>query len=269
MKRSIKQSQQRKNNMSKSKLRIAFMSITLGGVVAVASPARADLLLDRGLPTANLNNAAGADRSNVSWAFTQYTSDNYWLVGDTFKNTSSQTWTINSIRLWTVGQTDTAILRGGIDGSTIGVISGATYASAAPNDLYQGSSGSYIAMHQVDFAVNITLAAGQTYDFFLDGSGSQVGIVVPFVHSSNAALSGSPQDGADNSMLYANVISGIVDAGSIGTWSSLGDGWDKASDVNVQVFGAVPEPTTLLAGALLLLPFGASGLRMLRKHRAG
>jgi hypothetical protein len=30
----------------------------------------------------------------------------------------------------------------------------------------------------------------------------------------------------------------------------------------------VPEPTTMIAGALLLLPFGASTLRILRKGRA-
>ena len=30
----------------------------------------------------------------------------------------------------------------------------------------------------------------------------------------------------------------------------------------------VPEPTTMIAGALLLLPFGASALRILRKNRA-
>jgi uncharacterized protein (DUF779 family) len=30
---------------------------------------------------------------------------------------------------------------------------------------------------------------------------------------------------------------------------------------------AVPEPTTIIAGALLLLPFGASTLRILRKNR--
>jgi hypothetical protein len=30
----------------------------------------------------------------------------------------------------------------------------------------------------------------------------------------------------------------------------------------------VPEPTTMVAGVLLLLPFGASALRMLRKNRA-
>ena len=30
---------------------------------------------------------------------------------------------------------------------------------------------------------------------------------------------------------------------------------------------AVPEPTTIIAGALLLLPFGASTLRILRRNR--
>jgi len=231
--------------------------------------AGATLLVDRGLPTANLNNAAGADRANVSWAFTQYTSPDYWLVGDSFQNTSSAAWTINTIRLWTVGQTDTAILRGGVGGgsidivSTLGSISPSTYVGGAT---YQGSSGSYISLYQIDFAVNITLQAGQTYDFFLDGSGSGDGTYVPFVHASNAALSGSNQDGADNSMLYAEVLNGVVDSTSVGTWSCDGYGWDKASDVNVQVLGTVvPEPTTVIAGALLLLPLGASALRIVRK----
>jgi hypothetical protein len=35
---------------------------------------------------------------------------------------------------------------------------------------------------------------------------------------------------------------------------------------NIQIL-AVPEPTTMVAGALLLLPFGASTLRLLRKNR--
>ena len=35
---------------------------------------------------------------------------------------------------------------------------------------------------------------------------------------------------------------------------------------NIQIL-AVPEPTTMVAGALLLLPFGASTLRILRKNR--
>jgi hypothetical protein len=38
--------------------------------------------------------------------------------------------------------------------------------------------------------------------------------------------------------------------------------------VQDQLVIAVPEPTTVLAGALLLLPFGASTLRILRRNRA-
>ena len=39
-----------------------------------------------------------------------------------------------------------------------------------------------------------------------------------------------------------------------------------ATDYN---FGELPEPTTIIAGALLFLPFGASTLSMLRNRKAG
>jgi hypothetical protein len=32
--------------------------------------------------------------------------------------------------------------------------------------------------------------------------------------------------------------------------------------------GAVPEPSTVVAGALLLLPFGASAMRVLRNRKS-
>ena len=38
--------------------------------------------------------------------------------------------------------------------------------------------------------------------------------------------------------------------------------------MKTQDFTAVPEPTTMIVGALLLLPFGASTVRFLRKNRA-
>jgi hypothetical protein len=36
---------------------------------------------------------------------------------------------------------------------------------------------------------------------------------------------------------------------------------------NVSILAPVPEPTTMVAGALLLLPFGASTIRILRRNR--
>lgn len=239
----------------------ALCALSFAGQASAAA-----MLVDRGLPVDNLNNAAGANRSNVSWAFTQYTSADYWMVGDTFTNNSAGTWLIDTIRLWTVGQTDSAVLRGGLVGDTVGVISGVTYGDAMTSD-YQGSGGSMIAMYQVDFAVNVVLAAGQTFNFFLDGTGSAAAgqdTEVPFAHASNAALSGSPQDGADGSMLYANVLNGVVDYLSVGAWSSAdpGWGWDKASDVNVQVFGnAVPEPGSFALAGLALLGLAVAGRR--------
>lgn len=226
----------------------------------LASP----ILVDRGLPTANLNNAAGADRSNVAWVFPPSSATDYWLVGDTFTNTSSQNWLIDLIRLWAVGPATTAVLYGGVGNSAVNVVStGAvsgpvTYAGGST---YQGSGGNPVDMFQLDFAVNLALAPGETFNFFLDGTGGRN--VIPFAHASNAARSGSPQQGADGLMLEANVVNGAVVPGSIGPWSSQGYGWDKASDVNVQAFGQVPEPSSIaLMGAALL---GAAAARHRRK----
>jgi hypothetical protein len=239
-----------------SALAVAFM---------FSSSANAVLLVDRGLPTINLNNAAGANRANVAWAVAGNTPRNYWLVGDTFQNTSSETWLVDTIRLWTVGQTDTAILRGADGESAVGVVSETTYANPGPNNRYQEpgpGSRPFMNLNQIDFAVSITLLPGQTYSFFLDGSGNVPGIRIPSVHASNAALSGSRQDGADELMLFANVVDGTLDPESVVTWSGLGP-WDNTADLNVQVFGSAVSASVPDSGssmALLVWAIGTMGI---------
>jgi len=55
--------------------------------------------------------------------------------------------------------------------------------------------------------------------------------------------------------------------GQYDLWGNLGGGYNPVSSGGIATLTAVPEPTTMVAGAMLLLPFGVSTLRMLRKSR--
>jgi hypothetical protein len=83
---------------------------------------------------------------------------------------------------------------------------------------------------------------------------------------------GGPPGGPNPYTSYGFDLTGLLGAGgtykirfaNVGTVFFFNQGVD-----NVSILAApVPEPTTLIAGALLLLPFGASTLRRLRKSRA-
>jgi hypothetical protein len=62
---------------------------------------------------------------------------------------------------------------------------------------------------------------------------------------------------------YGDIL--VVLTGMTGSEFANGSIQDTYSQ-NIQIL-AVPEPTTMIAGAMLLLPFGASTLRILRKNR--
>lgn len=232
--------------------------VAIAAVLATAgAQAAPTLLVDRGLPTINLNNVAGADRSNVSWTEPTGSNGEHWVDGDSFTNTSAQTWRLSTIRVWAVEPNiATASLWGGVAGSTVSLLPGAgsiSNTSYVGGLDYQGYSGNTYKIQQIDFAVDITLAAGETFQFFLDGTGGDY--PSPFSHASNAALSGSPQDGADGKLLWGTINGGSFAVG--GEWSSLGNGWDKVSDINVQAFGnAVPEPASFALTGVALLALG-------------
>jgi hypothetical protein len=59
----------------------------------------------------------------------------------------------------------------------------------------------------------------------------------------------------------------IVDTTATQFGNSLSGVSDSAPPGSVGIFAPVPEPTTVAAGALMLLPFGLGALRSLRKDR--
>ena len=241
-------------------------------VVLSAQSVRADeMLVNRGLPTTNLNLAAGSSQSNVDWTWGDKgtTSDGgYTLVGDSFTNTSLSTWNISTIQMWsdTNGTLSDLALWGGIDGSPSNITSISTTAVVTPttypgtNYGYQaGSNGLFYTLQQIDFAVDVSLAPGQTYDFFLNGSDSDDPAYdyMPFAEASNASLSGSPQDGS-NGLYLAAYLSNDNVITSVWEENSATDGsWNKSSDIDVQVFGSsVPDA----GSSVLLLGLAMIGL---------
>ncbi len=282
------------------------MSIRLGylvkPVMAVAvlalaglQPAAAALIVDRGLPTDNLNNAAGSNRSNVAWDL--YPPETY-ISGDDFTlpDAGGKAWRIDTIRVWVIADNsqgvsialgdryDTVSLFLGDASATTadrvktsGIIAGSnatdnpdvviTPVTYSNGEEYQGPSGSFMQIWQIDFN-NLGVFAPGKLMFAVDGVGPLD--IYWFNHASNAALSGSPQDGADDQMLWFTGSASDASVTLSGTWDSNGSGWDKSSDHNIQVFAtavSVPEPGTLALLGFGLFAVFAAGRRRVAVER--
>jgi hypothetical protein len=226
---------------------------------AVKRPASV-LVVDRGLPRVNVNNASGAARSNVRWGW-----HDQGFLGDDFSiGAPGEHWVIDSIRTWAVpgnGSTqpghlgdfyqDLRLYVGGADADLSPVataqLSAGTDGTSSPSvrisDVSTGDGlmyddfGASLRIWQVEFAnLGIPVDGAAKYRFGVWGMGRAIPgtdgkTYMWFNHASNAQLSGSRHDGADGQML-------LFDAGgrAKGGFSADGNGWDKSADINVQVF---------------------------------
>ena len=228
--------------------------------VSAAFAAGPQLAVDRGLPQQNLNNVAGTSRSNVRW----HSSDKGFLGDDFLIGRPGEQWVIDSIRTWAVpGLTEidpdhlgdfyqdvrlylgrsgqgvtprqTADLTPGSEAtSNLNVhISDATQSGAS----YYDNFGKALRIWQIDFTnLNMPVEGGSRYSFGVWGMGREIpgsegDTYLWFNHASNAALSGAAQDNADGRML---LFDGSGQAQ--GVFDGAGHGWDKSSDINIQVF---------------------------------
>lgn len=268
----------------------APLALLTGVLCAAAAQASPSLLFDRGLPTANFNDAAGANRSNQ---VINYGSNNLF-AGDDFQLGSSMTgWNVNKIRTWVVGSASASFLGdfyksvalyvGEVDADGLqrvvqaSVAAGGDTASSNNGVTVTATRVQYfggaeyqdderrLAIYQLDFdnlALHFASDALVQFGVQMDGLGHSVGA---YNHASNAALSGSPQAGADGRFRQFGIPGGTPGTADFQGFSCTGFevdcdmGWDKASDINVQVFGSsVPEPASwALSGIALLALAGA------------
>ena len=226
------------------------------------------LVVDRGLPQSNLNNASGPVRSNVRWGY-----HDHGFLGDDFTiGMPGEHWVIDSIRTWAVpgtaefnlphlgdyyqdvrlhfGSGDltpvaTAQLTAGTDDTSSANVRISD--AAASGAMAYDDFGTPLRVWQIDFTnLNLKVDGGTSYRFGVWGNGREVPgkagkTFMWYNHASNAALSGARQDAADGTMLLFDAAGRFEK-----TFTAQGNGWDKSADINVQVFAHRLQPTTAL-----------------------
>jgi hypothetical protein len=234
----------------------------LAALVAVGLPlfAGSDLVVDRGLPQQNLNNASGAVRSNVRWGWHQQ-----GFLGDQLTiGAPGERWVIDSIRTWTVpgfgahrpqvlgeAYEDVRLYFGRADRNLTPVAAGEFIENTGENvnpdiriseatmngAIAYDDQGTSLRIWQVEFQnLKLPVEGGKRYSFGVWGVGREVPgesgkRYTWYNHASNAALSGNAQDGADGAMSLFDGA-GRLDQ----QFHAKGNGWDKDADINVQVF---------------------------------
>lgn len=130
------------------------------------------------------------------------------------------------------------------------------------------SAGTYTYEYKVD-----NTSAGTIFGFEVTGSPG-AGATISSPPNVTGTLSGGGAIWFFPKGLNAGQTSGILDIETkLAPGFNPGQAFDETAGPWAPSSGAnyvptpVPEPGTMVAGALLLLPFGASTLRIVRKHR--
>ncbi|MCX6585616.1 MAG: hypothetical protein NTX13_03415 [Acidobacteria bacterium] len=246
-----------------------LVSLFAAGTLAAVAADPAALVVDRGLPQANWNNAAGvAERSNVRWTLYEQ-----GFVADEFRlGEPGEKWVVDRIRVWAVPGAK------GVDPAALGDFYSRVQLFAGPAegdlqaiasaDLAPGSSegsakvrilngvmegaplyddfGAHYRIWQLDFE-NLEFAAegGRTYRFGSLGTGREG--QAWFTHGANAAKSASRQDGADGKLFLYDTAGKFASEYVAG-----GETWNKTADLNVQVFAHLDAEVALVDGQLVI-----------------
>ncbi|HET6599457.1 MAG TPA: PEP-CTERM sorting domain-containing protein [Burkholderiaceae bacterium] len=247
-----------------SSLAIGTFSYLMLASTATAAP----IVFDRGLPDVNINNAAGASRSNVSW---NHGSN---VIGDNFSvGVAGQQYRIDTLTVWgaqydplSLDVSNISLYLGKEGGALSQASTGAVTGNSNSNPnithtvvsypdgtaFYEGNGGFHYSVIETTFSgLDWLIDGGVLYDFGVFGDDFGW-----FSHASNAALSGTRQDGADDRYLSFDPTDWTMTVLNSDR-NSGGSGWDKSSDINVRITAAqVPEPTTLALVGLALAGLG-------------
>lgn len=229
-----------------------------------ATLAHAGIVFERAMPTGpGVNNPISAQRSNVKWAPGAGAS---YFIGDDFTLATDDT--VHVLSVWMVadnpGTTDPSqelsgiTLWGGEDSLTggSGVLSQMATnptVSAGPFNYFNPSLGIIQPIFKLTFSgFSWSITSNHLYDFGITTSSGTISLA-----ASNAALSLSPQNYFDDGYLFFDNATRAY-GGYVPTAVT---GWDKGSDINVEISN-VPEPSTV---SLFLA--GAAALAFIRRRR--
>lgn len=122
-------------------------------------------------------------------------------------------------------------------------------------------------------ATYLTTSGALTSPTFTAVPGITDGPGLPYnwtIASSSAGVTAAGYSALGGSLAFVGVNPQFTSTGGDGTYYIGGYGnvgGDLEVDFNYTAAPAVPEPTTIISGMLMLLPFGASTLRIIRRNR--